>query len=312
MNGAARPAPALRVIVGPTAAGKTALAMSIAAHRDVAIVSADSRQVYTGFDIGTAKPDASMREAVPHYGIDVCEPTERYSAHRWTTDATGWIDGAVGEGRTPLVVGGTGFYVHAMLNGLVQLPVLDPTRRDRLAMFLDTLDRSSIATWCSALDPARATLGNAQHRRAIEIALLTGRRLSDWIAEGEPPQRRDARVLVIDPAARLHAHIERRVAAMFSSGWAEETERLMRTIPDDAPAWKATGYGTMRRYITGEMSRQRAAELVVIETRQYAKRQRTWFRHQLDERFVTHIDPDAPDAAGATLAWWDASGERSP
>lgn len=295
----------LRIIVGPTAAGKSAVAMELAARVGGEIVSADSRQVYRGFDIGTAKPDAADRAAVPHHGVDVADPTERYSAARWAADAGGWIAAAAARGRPALVVGGTGFYVRALVDPLFEAPPMDEERRARLGALVDGWPLDDLRRWVSVLDADRAHLGPAQLRRALETALLTGRRISDLHAASPPAPRWPARYLVVDPGvAILRARIERRVDAMFAAGWLDEVRALRLTVPDDAPAWNASGYDAVRRLAMGTLPEAAARQAVIVATRQYAKRQRTWIRHQLAASDVTVVDPTAPDLRRRVAAWW--------
>ncbi len=213
MNSRGRSAP-LRIIMGPTAAGKSAVAMHLAERHHLAIISADSRQVYRGFDIGTAKPTMEERRRVPHYGLDVLAPDQRYSAHQWAADATRWEHEAEASGRGVLIVGGTGFYVRALVQPLDPVPPLEPERRRALERWMDTLDADELARWCGVLDPSRAALGPVQQRRALETALLAGRRLSDVLthdAAGAPARSRQARYLVVDPGAVLASRIADRV-----------------------------------------------------------------------------------------------------
>ena len=296
-------APELRVICGPTAAGKSAIAMQLAERFGANIVSADSRQVYRGFDIGTAKPSPADRERVPHAGVDVADPTERYSASAWAAGATRWIAGSLARGRTPVVVGGTGFYIQALVSPLAPAPDMDPGARSRLDAELGALSTHELRRWCRALDPARATLGRTQLLRAIETAVLTGRRLSDIHAAAPRPVRR-VRYLVVDPGAALAHWVENRVDRMLDAGWVDEVGRLERIVPMDAPAWKACGYRDVIRLAHGELSISSAREAIVISTRQYAKRQRTWFRNQLDAAAVTRCDPTDPAHLDVAAAWW--------
>jgi len=304
--------PVVRVICGPTAAGKTQAALQCAALADIVIVSADSRQLYRGFDIGTAKPSASERARVPHEGIDVLEPTERASAAWWADRADAWIRDALEAGRVPVVVGGTGLYLRALFGELFHEPPLDPARRAMLQAYLGTLELPTLQRWVTVLDPARAHLGRTQLLRALEIALLTGRRLSDLHAERRRPPRWRARYLVVDPGVALARRISQRTREMFEAGWADEVLALASGVPSGAPAWNASGYGAVRDMVQGTTAGAREAtmERVVIETRQYAKRQRTWFRHQLGAGPVTRLDPEAP-GAGFDLARWFRAGDGS-
>jgi tRNA dimethylallyltransferase len=292
------------VVCGPTAAGKTQLALWLAARTNVTIISADSRQLYCGFDIGTAKPTVAERRAVPHCGIDVLEPTRRGSAAWWADQADAWSRDARAAGRVPVVVGGTGLYLRALFGSLFEEPELDPERRAMLQRELDALSTETLRRWVVELDPERAALGRTQLLRAVEIALLTGRRVSELHRALHRPARWQARYLVVDPGAELAQRIESRVDAMLAAGWRDEVRRLVREIPADAPAWNATGYRTIRQLEAGELSEREAVQRVVIDTRRYAKRQRTWFRHQLADDDVTRLDPRAPDWESRALSWW--------
>lgn len=291
----ADPAPsALAVICGPTAAGKSRIAMWLAQRRPVTIISADSRQVYRDFDVGTAKPTAEEQARVPHRGLDVVPPTARYSAADWSALAHAAIADARGAGRVPVVVGGTGFYIRALAQPLWDEPVLDAARRARLQERLLALETSELRRWCEALDPARAHLGQAQLVRAVEIALLTGERLSALhVARSRPGVFRPS-YLLVDPGTELSSRIAARASAMLASGWIDEVRSLVHSVPVDAPAWNATGYRIVRQLVQNEIDRDTALERIIIETRQYAKRQRTWFRHQLEPDRVHRIAPDAP------------------
>jgi tRNA dimethylallyltransferase len=294
----------LRVICGPTAAGKSAIALALAESVGAAIISADSRQIYRGFDVGTAKPSADERRRVMHAGIDVAEPTARYSASAWADAAVTWIADARRARRMPLIVGGTGFYLRALLAPLFEEPALDPHRRHAIQRELGTRSTDELRRWCAAVDPARARLGRAQLLRALEVALLTGHRLSDLHAAAARPARFRARYLVVDPGPSLKDRIARRVDAMLDAGWRDEVADLARTVPANAPAWNATGYAAIRQQIQGELTAEVARERVIVATRQYAKRQRTWFRHQLPGVGVTHVDPAHPRCMEIVEAWW--------
>ena len=281
--------------------------MWLASRSASVIVSADSRQVYRGFDIGTAKPTPDERAAVVHRGIDVIDPTERYSAAAWATAADRWIDEAHASDMTPLVVGGTGLYLRASFTGLFAEPALDSARRATIAAALAELSVGELRRWVAVLDPDRASLGRTQLLRSIEIALLTGRRLTDMHRELARVPRWRPRYLLVDPGPVLADRIAARVDDMLDHGWPEEVQRLMQRIPATAPAWKATGYDVVRRLVAGDISRREAREIIVIETRQYAKRQRTWFRHQLPADRVTSIDPRSADWESAVARWSDAA-----
>jgi tRNA dimethylallyltransferase len=297
-------------IVGPTAAGKSALAMALAQANGLAVISADSRQVYMGFDVGTAKPTLGDRTTVPHFGIDVANPRERYSAHRWATDAESWCRQAAAAGTPPVIVGGTGLYVRAFVQPLDAIPTLDAHRRAALEPVLAAFDRDTLQRWCMRLDPVRAALGRTQQLRAVETALLSGTRLSEHLRD-ERTTSRVAHYLVVDPGPILSTRIAERVHTMIANGFVEEIERLRETVPADAPAWNASGYGVMRAAVEGTIPMKAAIERVIIETRQYAKRQRTWFRHQLPSAAVTLVNPLDRDAISQAQVWWNTIGSAS-
>jgi tRNA dimethylallyltransferase len=292
----------LRVICGPTAAGKSAIAATLALEYGATIISADSRQIYRGFDIGTAKPDWSEQKAIPHAGIDVADPTERFSASRW---ATMTIDAIASlQHSAPLIVGGTGFYIRALFDPLFAAPDLDEARRKNLEHYLNPKSLDELRQWCRVLDPSRAHLGRYQLIRAIEIALLTGSKISDLHAADTSTSAYLPTYLLVDPATSLGQRIEKRVQHMIDAGWLDEVRALDARVPENAPAWKSSGYQVMRMVSRGELDLSAARERIIIETRQYAKRQRTWFRHQLGDAPVTHLDPDDPDAQAIAQRWW--------
>ncbi len=298
----------LRIICGPTGAGKSAIAMRLAQQRALTILSADSRQIYRGFDIGTAKPSQEDRALVGHVGIDVADPTERWSAARFAGEASEFI--ANDRSVRTLVVGGTGFYLRALTTPLDASPDLDPARRAGLAAELASVETADLRRWVRELDPARAELGRAQLLRAAEVALLTGRRLSDFHRDSSSGAGMQARWLLVDPGPRLHEQIARRLDAMLAGGWPDEVRALGQSVEAGAPAWQACGYETVRDLIHDRIGLSAARDAILIATRQYAKRQRTWFRHQLDDARVTRVNPHDPLCDEIVGRWWrGGSGE---
>ena len=300
----------LRIICGPTAAGKSDLALELCERYNAAIVSADSRQIYCEFNVGTAKPTREECARVTHYGIDVAEPEERYSAARWANEAIVWTESAGEIDKAAVIVGGTGLYIKALVEPLFDAPDQDPLQRAQLELELATMSVDDLRRWCKELDPARAHLGRTQLLRAIETALLSGTRISDLhsrhkaLKEIEADEQKPA-YLVVDPGTALATKIEARVDKMLGAGWAEEVRELMRTVSPDAPAWKASGYMVMRDHVEGALDLSSATQRVIIETRQYAKRQRTWFRNQLPAPAVTYVNPDDPHALTIAREWWE-------
>jgi tRNA dimethylallyltransferase len=293
------------VIVGPTAAGKSAIAMWLAERHPITIVSADSRQIYRRFDVGTAKPTAEDRARVPHEGLDIVNPTDRYSAFSWADSAARWISEAQLSGRTPLIVGGTGLYVRALVEASFEEPEVDPAQRAAVQEVIGRMPVTELRRWVDLLDSERSHLGRTQLIRAIEVALLTGRPLSSLHREALRPPRATASYLVVDPGPLLRDRISSRARSMLDGSWQAEVSLLVGDLPDDAPAWKSTGYRTVRSLVRGELSRERALEQIVVATRQYAKRQRTWFRNQLPPERVTHVDPAVGNWEATVSAWYE-------
>ena len=295
----------LPVITGCTAAGKSALALAIADRHPVVIVSADSRQVYRGFDVGTAKPSAAQRDRTPHAAIDVAEPTERFNASRWAAVAEAAIHDALATGRSPLIVGGTGLYLRALFEPLFEEPQLDPAARHALETELRGLSTDELRRRVQRLDPERAHLGRTQLLRAIEVALLSGMPISTWHREARRPPRFAARYLVADAGDALHGRIAARLDQMLQEGWPEEVRALMGQIPAEAPAWNATGYDAVRRMVSGELGAAAARQEILVRTRQFAKRQRTWIRHQLPPASTRWLDAShVSRAIDDALGWW--------
>lgn len=277
--------------------------MWLSLRRELLVISADSRQIYHGFDVGTAKPPRADLERVPHRGIDVAEPAARYSAADWVTMAQRAIGEAKATGRIPIVVGGTGFYIGALFKPLFAEPPLDGDRRVALQAELERLEAEELRRWCLSLDPARAHLGRTQLIRAVEVALLTGQRLSELHASNSRPSLYEPCYLLVDPGTELQGRIVTRASAMLDAGWTDEVKALMQDVPADAPAWNASGYGVVRELVEGAIDRETALERIVVETRQYAKRQRTWFRHQLQRDTVQRLHPGASGWQEVVDSW---------
>jgi tRNA dimethylallyltransferase len=275
-------------IVGPTASGKTLLSLAVAERLEGEVVSLDSRQVYRGMDVGTAKVGAAARGLVPHHGLDQVDPGERYSAGRFAREARRWLAEIRSRERVPLLVGGTGFFLRALTDPIFREPPLDEDRRAALADWLRSRPPETLARWVRVLDPERAELalaGGAQRvARALEVALLTGRPLSRWHGLAEPEGKALAGPIVVLelPRDEMDRRIERRVAEMLSGGLLEEVRGLLRQGygPTD-PGMDATGYREVVRYLRGEWTLQETAEEIRRATRRYARRQLTWFRNQL-------------------------------
>lgn len=288
-------------LVGSTASGKTALSVPLAQWLDAEIISMDSRQVYRGMDIGTDKVDPGLRREIPHHGLDLMDASERYSAGAFARDARRWIVEIRQRGRTPFLVGGTGFFLRAVMEPIFSEPAMDPDRRVALQRYLETLAPETWVRWVQVLDPDRAAVAEAGGRqrllRTLEVALLTGRPLS-WHhqhARPEAPAEPVAVVWLRVPRALLDQRIEARVASMFDRGLLAEVDRLLRAgVSPQAPGMTGTGYREAAAVLMGTITLDEAITRVIVATRQYARRQETWFRHQLPDQGVLHLDGTLP------------------
>lgn len=296
------------VIVGPTAVGKTAVALALAERMPMEVISADSRQIYRKLDIATAKPSARERARLPHHGVDVANPGERYSAGRYAREATGWIDAVRARGREPVVVGGTGLYIRALTEGLFTEPPLDAALRRRLDAWAAGLEPIDLARWAARLDPSFHGGGRQRAARAVEIALLTGRPLSWWQSEARARAGVAPWYIVLTaPRPVLQQRIARRAEEMVRRGLIEEVAAVLAEHPAHGPGLDSIGVREAVEYLQGVRPRETVAEAIAISTRQYAKRQQTWFRHQLGPR-VTAVDATrGPEKVAEEIlrAWHD-------
>ena len=277
--------PLVPVIVGPTGVGKTAVAAAWAALEPITVVSADARQAYRGLDIGTAKPPAALLARVPHVGLDVVDPGGRYSAGQFARDAAAWLSAIRTAGRQPVVVGGTGFYVRALAEGLFHEPPLEAGRRERLRAWTARLPVTRLAHWAARLDRQFAGGGRQRAARAIEVALLTGRGLSWWQEHARATGSMRAWYIHLTlPRDALERRIAERVDAMLDAGLVDEVRRtLQRPVAPDASGLDGMGYREVVAMLAGRLPERELRQAIVVATRRYAKRQETWFRHQLGE-----------------------------
>ena len=287
-------------LVGPTASGKTSLALALAPRLDAEIVSADSRQIYRGLDIGTGKPTPAERARVPHHGLDLVEPDETFDVGRYRAAMLETIADIQARGRNVLVVGGTGLYVRALVFGLCPAPPRAPRLRAVLHAWAAREGAPALHRRLRLVDAAAGLRIHVNDTvrivRALEVALVTGRRLSDWQrTHGFRDATFDALVIGLAvPPRELASRIATRVDAMLAAGWLDEVRTLVaRAYPLDAPVWRTLGYAEMRAVVEEHEALAAARAATVLATRRYAKRQRTWFRH---EPAVVWRDPDAERA----------------
>lgn len=307
MNGEDR-RPPLLVIFGPTAAGKTAIAEQLARLRSGEIVSADAFAVYRGFDVGTAKPSAERRAEIPYHLIDVADPSETFSAGRWAGEARDAVEDITRRGRLPIVCGGSGFYISALLEGLPPGEARDVDLRRRLAEWGRARGAEAAHRFLSINDPVAASripIANLRYTlRALEILLVTGRRASDRPSEADTwgAKWRVLKVYVEPTREDLYAKIERRARQMLDAGWDGEVRRLIQGgLPLESNAFGGIGYREVAGWISGRAEREETLREIVAATRRLAKRQRTWFARQRD---VLRTTPDA--ALPAILQFLDS------
>jgi tRNA dimethylallyltransferase len=304
----------LVAIVGPTASGKSALALRLAAARTGEIVSCDSLQVFRGLDIGSAKPTAEERRAVPHHLIDVADPREVFSAAEYARRARSALAGIRARGRLAVVAGGSGLYLRALLEGLFEGPGRDEALRQRLDGIASRFGSERLHRVLQRIDPETAGRVRPRDRvrivRAIEVFRATGVSLAERQREGKTPLE-GFRVLVLGLSpqrAELREAVAARTREMLARGLVDEVRGLLaRGLAPDAPPLQSIGYRQALAVVRGELTPDEAERAIVQDTMRYAKRQMTWFRHQADVRWV----PDPDEALGEALAFVDEGSEKA-
>ena len=286
-------------LLGPTASGKSHLAMQFAERHPVEIVSVDSGQVYRGMNIGTAKPSAAEREAVPHHLIDVVDPTGNYSAGRFRTDAIAAAEDIIARGKVPLLVGGTMLYYRSLVQGMDDLPVANPSIRAALDAEAVATGWPALHTELAKVDPqaaARLSPNDSQRiQRALEVYRATGRPLSSLHTSPSAELPFELRAFALVPADRaaLHRRIAERFDAMLEAGLVAEVEalRVRYTLDASMPSMRCVGYRQAWDHLEGTIDHKALREKGVIATRQLAKRQLTWLRSLPG---VEVLDPEVP------------------
>jgi tRNA dimethylallyltransferase len=293
------------VLAGPTAAGKTSLIVALAKRHPIEVISLDSRQIHKGLRIGTAQPTRDEQSACPHHLIDFVPPTESYSAARFRHDFIAAYNDISARHHIPILVGGAGLYLSAVEKGLFEMPGLDPATTAELRARLTGLSTGEIRAQLRALDPASHARIHPSDRyrsqRALEICLVTGRTMTEQMqAHDQSPDPalglRFPLVWVTRERAELHARIAARTRAMFAAGWMEETADLLTTYGPHARGLRAIGYREIVAHLQGELGEEELAPRITAATRQYAKRQETWFRSLPT---VAQGRPDKPEIAAA-------------
>lgn len=291
--------PPLIAVLGPTATGKTALGIRLAQELDAEIINADALQVYRRLEIGTDKPSPEQRRAVPHHLVDVLDPEEPYSAGEFARRARPVIEDIRKRNRAPILVGGSGLYLRAVLEGLSPIPPSDPEIREALEQRCRKDGLAVLYKELQGVDPdtARRLAPRDTQRilRALEVAQSSGRPLSSWIRQRPVGGKRlEALKLGLTlPRSILYDRIAARVAEMLESGWVDEVKTLLQSgVDPGVPAFQAIGYRQIVRHVQGEWSLSAAMEDTIRATRRYAKRQVTWFRKEDDVRWISASDPE--------------------
>lgn len=284
-------APKVPIIVGPTAVGKTALALDLASKLAVEIVSADSRQVYRYLDIGTAKPTPAERAAVRHHFIDIRDPDQYFSAGEYGREARACIRQLCAAGVQPVVVGGSGFYLRALVDGLFAPEISDLDTKERIRKQIGQNGLAAVYQELTRLDPdsAQRIHPNDEQRivRALEVYALTGKPISSYQAGTEEPADFTPIFIGLDRERQaLYRRIEDRVDEMIAAGLVPEVEALRRRgFSSELNSLQTVGYQEIFSYLNGQLTLPQAIELIKQNSRRYAKRQLTWFRRDARVRW---------------------------
>lgn len=297
--------------MGPTASGKTDIAIRLADAFPLDLISVDSALVYRGMDIGTAKPDDDLLRRYPHRLIDLLEPEENYSAGDFVRDVVAEIDTVHAAGRVPLLVGGTMMYFRSLIDGIATLPGADPPVRAAIDEEAASKGWPEMHRQLAEIDSAAAAKINANDsqriQRALEVYRLSGRPMSDW-QENTAPARSDYEfikyALIPEPRAVLHARIAERLNLMLEAGFIDEVRRLMARpgLTADHSSMRAVGYRQYWSHLEGDLGPGEARSAALAATRQLAKRQLTWLRSEADLMTVNPLETDAFAAISIDLA----------
>jgi tRNA dimethylallyltransferase len=299
--------------MGPTASGKTEVAVSLRKRFPFEIVSVDSALVYRGMDIGTAKPDAETLRRAPHHLVDLRDPEESYSAGDFVRDARQAIEAIVAIGRFPLLVGGTMMYFRALTEGIAELPAASTEIREEIDREAAGAGWPAMHDTLSAVDPVAADRIEPNDRqriqRALEVYRVSGRSLTDWQEAAARARGKDdlsfvKLALLVEPRSLLHERIEKRLDSMLDAGFLDELRTLMRRpgLDRDGPAMRSVGYRQFWAYLAGECSFEEARYRALAATRQLAKRQITWLRAEKGLECLDPLESGIIDTISAKLA----------
>lgn len=273
-------------LMGATGTGKSELAMRVAKTVGTSMICCDSMQLYRGLDIGTAKPTDAEREAVPHFMVDCCDLPDVYSAARWAKEARGFIETENSQGKKPIIVGGTGLYLKALMQGFADIPAEKPEVRQRFDILQREAGTAALYELLQHKDPnmaLRLKAGDTQRiMRALCVCESTGKTLSAWQQEEKAATPIDCPVFVLDVEREtLRTRLADRFHAMLQAGWMDEVRWLDGLkLADTHPAMRAVGYRQLLDHLHGKLSLEQATADGITATRRYAKRQVTWFNNQ--------------------------------
>lgn len=299
------------LLMGPTATGKTEIAMRLCELFPCDIISVDSALVYRGMDIGTAKPDAAMLRRAPHQLIDIRDPEESYSAGDFVRDARAAMERSFAAGRIPLLVGGTMMYFRALTQGMARLPGANKALRAEIDAEAEKRGWPALHSELADVDPgaaARIKPNDSQRiQRALEVYRASGRPLSDWQQDAGAPDDGIRYVKIglnIEPRQRLHERIATRLDAMVANGFVDEVRALRERpgLTSESPSMRSVGYRQFWQYLDGQHDLAEACRRALFATRQLAKRQITWLRSEPDVFLVDPLEPGAVAAISAVLA----------
>ncbi|MCI1143675.1 tRNA (adenosine(37)-N6)-dimethylallyltransferase MiaA [Sphingomonas sp. WKB10] len=301
------PKPSVALIAGPTASGKSAAAIRIAERHDGVVINADASQVYADLRILTARPDAAEEARVPHRLFGHVDGADaRYSAARWADEARAAIDAVHAEGRLPILVGGTGLYMRTLLDGIAPVPPIDPAIRADVRGLPVAEAHRLLAQEDPAAAARLAPADTTRVARALEVVRATGRPLAHWQAQrvgGIGDRIRLAAAILLPDRSALFDRIDARCEAMFANGAIAEVATLLarKDLPADAPIRRAIGVPPIGEYLRDAIARDAALAQVQLDTRRYAKRQYTWFRHQPPKEWHIATESNEIDVAIASL-----------
>jgi len=287
-------------LMGPTASGKTELAIELCKHFDAYLISVDSALIYRTMDIGTAKPDTDTLQKYPHALVNICEPEDSFSANDFVAQAKNHINLALDQNKLPILVGGTSFYFHALEHGLSALPESTNESRQYFTEQLKTLGSEELHKQLSAIDPLSANRihHNDSQRvsRALEVHYLSGKTLSELQGnkDGNALSNPIKKIVLMPNRAELHQRIEQRFNKMMSSGFMGEVKKLRasKKLNLDLPSIRCVGYRQAWQHLDGNTTKSEMIEKAIIATRQLCKRQCTWLRHETEALTLAESDID--------------------